>query len=751
MSSLVGTSNQEDVPVSGVQTISGLNLNITSLPSRSCNGFNFVDINKGKPDTICSQVARQQQGISPPATCAATATTSSTSTATAKKTIEDDESFENKSKEALQEFIPTHAEKKVQHTLPPTSPPISQKQQHECCSNIPQPTTSSASASKRYPTTSSTPSSGVSNMTFDFTFGGKNGKRIAPSNRLVPPFSSSDDKFALASNFQFSFSPPPSFNLSSPTTTRSSIGYQPRTGNGRSLQLQKNTPGKDKQAMHPLSQNTTIFEDVDQDEVESDSDPSLSSLFPRQDPLLPSRRHNAIPTSEISKYPHLQHRKILPLPKPRWKRQGLSQPSSAAPSAPPPPTPPSPTPPPFSFSSASQKPKQALFDPSSAPGISSDDMPSAPTSYVWQFSASSRDHGNDDWGFSRLSLNEQAQEGLFGMIAVDSSDSSYRDNAKKMKRSIGNEADIPVVMMTIGGGYDERKGIRRRDRKWKNSNNVSHGADKQGNRNATSAGGVSRPFPEGPFEFSENARIYQNLKHIPKLEDMPRSHTSLGLTKILRQTMPDVPPPASLRDSNGRADPQSGPGTTASKKKSKAVETATPASRAASDKPAVVAMTSKRNNKKGQRKKKMDDDHGSMNKVSGSDITLVQSPDPDEWICLFCQYEIFCRGLEAARRKGGYYRRRKERHRRMKEAEARRMGELVASDHEDDPILDDLIPTSSAAPGPPPPPPPLPAIAAALGTGENGSSELASTRTPKREDADAQEETPTSNTDKQRP
>ncbi|KAI8068821.1 hypothetical protein BDF21DRAFT_425581 [Thamnidium elegans] len=67
-----------------------------------------------------------------------------------------------------------------------------------------------------------------------------------------------------------------------------------------------------------------------------------------------------------------------------------------------------------------------------------------------------------------------------------------------------------------------------------------------------------------------------------------------------------------------------------------------------------------------------------------SDINLFQNPIPDDWICLFCQYDILFSGLTEARKKNGYYRRKKERSRRAREAELRRMGSLCYSDVEHD-------------------------------------------------------------------
>ncbi|KAG0169576.1 hypothetical protein DFQ28_011148 [Apophysomyces sp. BC1034] len=53
---------------------------------------------------------------------------------------------------------------------------------------------------------------------------------------------------------------------------------------------------------------------------------------------------------------------------------------------------------------------------------------------------------------------------------------------------------------------------------------------------------------------------------------------------------------------------------------------------------------------------------------------IVQGIDSDEWVCLFCQYEIFCSGLNMAKRKGGYYKRERQRQRRLNELGSKRIG-----------------------------------------------------------------------------
>lgn len=51
-----------------------------------------------------------------------------------------------------------------------------------------------------------------------------------------------------------------------------------------------------------------------------------------------------------------------------------------------------------------------------------------------------------------------------------------------------------------------------------------------------------------------------------------------------------------------------------------------------------------------------------------SDITLFDNPiSPDEFICLFCQYDILTYGMKDARKKNGYYRRRREKIKKLKE------------------------------------------------------------------------------------
>ncbi|KAI8581803.1 hypothetical protein K450DRAFT_231244 [Umbelopsis ramanniana AG] len=55
----------------------------------------------------------------------------------------------------------------------------------------------------------------------------------------------------------------------------------------------------------------------------------------------------------------------------------------------------------------------------------------------------------------------------------------------------------------------------------------------------------------------------------------------------------------------------------------------------------------------------------------------------EEWMCWFCEFEVFVRGFVAARRRGGWYKRRRERNRRLREIEARQNNELISSSSSD--------------------------------------------------------------------
>ncbi|KAI9476343.1 MAG: hypothetical protein EXX96DRAFT_576832 [Benjaminiella poitrasii] len=97
---------------------------------------------------------------------------------------------------------------------------------------------------------------------------------------------------------------------------------------------------------------------------------------------------------------------------------------------------------------------------------------------------------------------------------------------------------------------------------------------------------------------------------------------------------------------------------------------------------AVAPTTTSTAKKKTNNKKRSNREDIAPGGFLSSDVTLFENPISDDWICLFCQYDIFMHGLEEAKRKNGYYRRRRERLKRLKDAELRRLGGL--SESEDD-------------------------------------------------------------------
>ncbi|CAO0799491.1 unnamed protein product [Mucor circinelloides] len=88
--------------------------------------------------------------------------------------------------------------------------------------------------------------------------------------------------------------------------------------------------------------------------------------------------------------------------------------------------------------------------------------------------------------------------------------------------------------------------------------------------------------------------------------------------------------------------------------------------------------------KKKSTKKKFNREEMAPGGFLSSDITLFENPiSPDDWICLFCQYDILMLGYEDAKKKNGFYKRQREKKKRIKEAELRRLGNAVSESEED--------------------------------------------------------------------
>ncbi|CDH50935.1 predicted protein [Lichtheimia corymbifera JMRC:FSU:9682] len=699
MSSLIETTNKEDVPVSAVQPISGCNLPVNTLSrTRSYTAYNLTDLNGVKVDTMSRRLQRTSESslLRLEETSATTTTTAeciATTTATESRASDN----ETKSQEGLEEFISMLAGNGTRKDPNDTI--------NEATANIDHLLAIMKSRQMGRDTLHHIPPeeyhpSNNNNTIFNFMF---ESNKSSLSTNNTDDNADSKPSALSPSDFRFSFTSKEPLATSSP---RSNINIRRYRGGGGKITT-------------PNVFYSTAYDDEDgddddeQNEYESDDGQTNAQHSRHSGSMIPTN-------SDISKLPqHLQHRKILPLPKPRWKRKGLQKATS------------------------NDKDQQQSANNNTTSSSSSPPL----TPYIWQFSPPAREiqqrySEHEDWGMSRLSLADDPNC-LFQEVFTGD-DSSYRDNAKKMKRSTGSEStSLPSAE------YDERKStLRRKDRKWRNNSNNSSSHS----NNIAADGSRITPgiqLPESAFDFAMDKRTRDQLKGLPTLDDLPRPKSaSLGLSNVLRQAMtpvapsitpplpPPAPPSASSTTKSTIASPpppppphsstltQSLPTVTARAKRNESISTATTKkkgkandhhpnepSKTIVDKPVTVSSANTKRGKKGSRKKKVNDDdsHNKSNQALVSDIALIRNPDPDEWICVFCQYEILCRGLEAARRKGGYYRRRRERRRRLREVEARRAGECISgatSDFEDDPpVIDDL--THGPLP-PPPPPPPLP-------------------------------------------
>lgn len=326
--------------------------------------------------------------------------------------------------------------------------------------------------------------------------------------RHQPHFSDSKPSALSPSDFRFSFTSKESLATSSPRS--SNINIRRYRGGGGKI----TTPN--------VFYSTAYDDDCDDEEEEDDDDGQ--NEYESDDDGHTSAQHSRhsgsmIPThSDISKLPqHLQHRKILPLPKPRWKRKGLQKPTTS-----------------------NDKDQQPSANNHTTSSSSSPPL----TPYIWQFSPPAREiqqrySEHEDWGMSRLSLADDPNC-LFQEVFTGD-DSSYRDNAKKMKRSTGSElASLPSAE------YDERKStLRRKDRKWRNSNN-NHSNSSNNSNNVATDGSRTTPgiqLPESAFDFAMDKRTRDQLKGLPTLDDLPRPKSvSLGLSNVLRQAMTPVAP-----------------------------------------------------------------------------------------------------------------------------------------------------------------------------------------------------------------
>ncbi|KAG2190628.1 hypothetical protein INT46_009327 [Mucor plumbeus] len=88
--------------------------------------------------------------------------------------------------------------------------------------------------------------------------------------------------------------------------------------------------------------------------------------------------------------------------------------------------------------------------------------------------------------------------------------------------------------------------------------------------------------------------------------------------------------------------------------------------------------------KKNTHKKRSNKEEVAPGGFLSSNITLFENPiSSDDWICLFCQYDILMHDFEYAKKKNGFYRRKREKNKRIKDAELRRLGGGLSESDED--------------------------------------------------------------------
>ncbi|ORY93251.1 hypothetical protein BCR43DRAFT_565859 [Syncephalastrum racemosum] len=388
----------------------------------------------------------------------------------------------------------------------------------------------------------------------------------------------------------------------------------------------------------------------------------------------------SIPTDDRPRFIQVQHRKILPMPKPRWKRKDIRiaagdiNPSAAVPHANLFGLPPDKVPP---FA-----PYMWQFSP---PARELHDQPQQPQQQQQQQQPQRHDLPPDpmadmDWGMHHLSL---ANDDKFTALAP-----ATATTAAATPNHAPPATAVPSSSITTSNTTTAKRTQRVDDSRRKLPDDRPH-------------------VPESSFDFPINSDEYERLQHLPKVEDLQRAQPSLELTNVLRDTMlPTRQEAVSLAAAAATANmfatmpppPPPPPEET---------QTQLPSTSNAKKKGSSEEKPPSRKTKKSNRKKKAAEDEHGPSAVHSSDLSLIRSPDPEEWICIFCQYQIFCRGLEMARRKGGYYRRKRERQRRLREVEARRTGETLSGD-----CASDVEDMDNAAIPVAPPLPSLPSTAA---------------------------------------
>jgi hypothetical protein len=290
----------------------------------------------------------------------------------------------------------------------------------------------------------------------------------------------------------------------------------------------------------------------------------------------------------------------------------------------------------------------------------------------------------------------------------------HRDKIKKMKRTIGSDevkSDVEERRPQISSG--SRRRLRHQQRYTNNKQEFNTKQQQKLNEVR---------LPESAFDFSCPFKS-RDLDPLPsRLTNAEAPQTTIGLVKCLK----NIPIPfqsttyntnRQLKPLANQSDKQAISTTTVMsarqaqllnptthKQKGNSYSSRKDAHGLDELPPTTTSMTSKgtrpRRNKKSTQAARASG-HGKdtnttsrtvrATEVLPSSSLLFDYGTSEEWMCWFCEFEVFVRGFVAARRKGGWYKRRKERNRRLREIEARQNNELISSSSSD---LDEIDNTS---------------------------------------------------------
>lgn len=286
----------------------------------------------------------------------------------------------------------------------------------------------------------------------------------------------------------------------------------------------------------------------------------------------------------------------------------------------------------------------------------------------------------------------------------------HRDKIKKMKRTIGSDevkSDVEERRQHVSSG--SRRRLRHQQRYTTNKQDFS--TEQQQKLNEVR-------LPESAFEFSCPFQSSRKLETLPsRPTDVETPQSTIGLVECLKNIK--IPFQSTTYNTNRQLKPltyqydkqaistttvmsarqaqlvnstthkQKGISYTA-RKDAHGLDDLPPQAAAAS--PVTPKGTRPRRNKKSTQVTRAPghgkDTNTTSRTVKATEIIpssslLFDDGRSEDWMCWFCEFEVFVRGFVAAKRKGGWYKRRRERNRRLREIEARQNNDLISSSSSD--------------------------------------------------------------------